>query len=100
MRVLGKEWQLGFMPVRFFQNRIGWAEGAPEGEHYQRTLADAAVMGREFGGDTPPFTTPDTKTEKLVKMGDPTRTTFRDVMGMPNIWGIPNSAGCAREFSG
>ena len=23
MRVLGKAWQLGFMPVRFFQNRIG-----------------------------------------------------------------------------
>ena len=100
MRVLGKEWRLGFMPVGFFENRIGRADGAPEGGHYQGTLADAAAMAREYGVDTALFTTQDTKPEQLVKLVDQASTTFRYVMVMPNLGGITNSAVIARDFAG
>src|SRR3712207_9224558 len=88
------------MPVGFFENRIGRAEGSPEGGHYQRTLADAVAMAREYGVDTALFTTQDTKPDQLVKLVDQASTTFRYVMVMPNLGGITNSAGMAGNFAG
>ena len=94
--VLQKEWQLGFRPVGFFDNRTGPTESEP----YRGTLDAAEAMADEYGVDTAIFTMQDTEPAHLVKLLDQASTSFRYVMVMPNLGGITNSAVIARDFAG
>ena len=98
--VLQKEWQLGFRPVGFFDNRAFLAEETPEIEPHFGTLGAAAAIAEEYGVDTAVFAMQDTEPTLLVKLVDQASTSFRYVMVMPNLGGIINSAVIARDFAG
>src|SRR5919202_6386892 len=58
LRVLRREWQLGFKPVGVFDGYLARTEGALEDVPYGGTLADAVPMAREHGVDTAIFAMP------------------------------------------
>jgi Undecaprenyl-phosphate galactose phosphotransferase WbaP len=100
LRVLQREWQLGFEPFAVFDNRVAPAEGMLEGVPYGGTLTDAAALARKCGVDTAIFAMPDTKREHLARFVDSSRDSFRHVVIIPDLGGITNSAVVARDLAG
>jgi Undecaprenyl-phosphate galactose phosphotransferase WbaP len=100
VKALQKEWQLGFNPVRVFDNRLVPEKGVLEGVPYGGTLTDAVAMAQEYGLDTAIFAMPHTRREHLAELVSLASTSFRYVVVMPNLGGITNSAAMARDFAG
>ncbi len=100
VKVLQREWQLGFNPVGVFDGRQAAIEGALEDIPYGATLTDVLSWGREHGVDTAIFAMPNVRREDLAKLVNVASTSFRYVVVMPNLKGITNSAVVARDFAG
>jgi Undecaprenyl-phosphate galactose phosphotransferase WbaP len=100
LKVLQKEWHLGFNPAGVFDNRRAPEGGVLEGVPYGGTLNDAVTMAREYGIDTAIFAIPHTRREDLAKLVNRASTSFRYVIVMPNLAGITNSAVIPRHFAG
>jgi Undecaprenyl-phosphate galactose phosphotransferase WbaP len=97
---LRREWQLGFRPIAFFDDRLAPTQRNLNGIPYGGTLTDAIAMGREHKIDTLIFAMPYTRRETLIKFVDLAKLNFSHVVVIPNLVGITNSAVIARNFSG
>ncbi len=72
-----------------------------EGVPYGRTLTDAMTMAQEYGLDTAILAMPHTRHEHLAKLMNLASTSFRYVIVMPDLDGMPSfSAVIARDFAG
>src|SRR5215216_4474774 len=100
LKVLRREWQLGFKPFAVFDNRVSPAGGMLEGVPYGGTRTDAAALAPKCGVDTAIFAMPYTKREHLAKFVDSARDSFRHVVIIPDLGGITNLAVVARDFAG
>ena len=100
LRVLKRDWQLGFKPVAVFDNRVAPAEGTLEGVPYGGTLTDAVALAREHDIDTAIFAMPHTQRQHLAKFVELAKLTFRHMVIIPDLAGITNSAVVARDLCG
>jgi Undecaprenyl-phosphate galactose phosphotransferase WbaP len=100
LRVLQKEWQLGFKPVGVFDDHLVPEEGSIEGVPYGGTFTAAVTMAQECGIDTAIFAMPHTRRKHVAHLVNLAATRFRYVIVMPDLNGITNSAVIARDFAG
>lgn len=100
VRLLKKEWQLGFKPVAIFDSRVAPADGVLEGVPYGGSVADAINLGWKGEVDTAIFAMPHTRREHLVKFVEQARDSFRQIVIIPNLDGVTNSAVMARDLAG
>jgi Undecaprenyl-phosphate galactose phosphotransferase WbaP len=100
LKILQREWQLGFKPIGVFDTRQAPAEGSLEGIPYGGTLTDAVALAREHGVDTIIFAMPHTRRAHLAQFVSLASNTFRHVVLIPNLEGITNSAVVARDLGG
>lgn len=100
VRLLKKEWGLGLRPVAIFDSRAVPLGGGIEGVPYAGTVAEA--MGREWRREvgTAIFAMPYTRREHLVGFVEQARISFQNVIIIPNLEGITNSAVVARDLAG
>ncbi|MCA3748034.1 MAG: undecaprenyl-phosphate galactose phosphotransferase WbaP, partial [Rubrobacter sp.] len=97
---LGREWALGYRPAALFDyNLFPAGEGYREAP-YERTLRDAAAWARRRRVDTCIFATPYTRREQLSEMISVASESFREVIVIPNLDGVTNSAVIARDLAG
>jgi len=97
---LRREWGLGFRPVAVFDFRLAPVEGALEGVPYEGSLSDAMEVAQKQNIDTVIFAMPQIQRKHLAKLVDAAGRRFRNVIVMPNLGGITNSAIVARDFAG
>jgi Undecaprenyl-phosphate galactose phosphotransferase WbaP len=100
LKLLQQEQDLGFNPLAVFDNRVAPTGGALEGVPYGGTLSDATVVGRKHGIDTAIFAMPNTRREHLAKFVNLASVNFQQVIIIPNLGGITNSAVVARDLAG
>lgn len=100
VKVLRREWQLGFKPVGVFDNRVPPTGGMLEGVPYNGTLDDAVALGQDSGVDTAILAMPNTRREHLARFVSLASNRFRHVVVIPNLDGVTNSAVVARDFGG
>jgi Undecaprenyl-phosphate galactose phosphotransferase WbaP len=100
LKVLRREWHLGFKPIAVFDNRSVSMEDTFEGVPYGGTLTDATALAPKCGVDTAIFAMPYTPREHLAKFVDSARVSFRHVVVIPDLDGITNSAVVARDLAG
>lgn len=100
VRLLKKEWELGFKPIAVFDDRRAPADDLLEDVPYGGTLADATHLARDHGVSTVIFAMPYTRRKHLARYVDLARLNFRHVVVVPNLAGITNSAVVARDFAG
>src|SRR5215216_6909840 len=100
LKVLRKEWQLGFRPMMVFDHRSAQAGVTIEAIRYGELLDDCVGFARKHGADTIIFAMPHTRREDLAKLVGSAGIVFRYVIVMPNLGGITNSAVIARDFAG
>lgn len=100
LKILRREWELGFEPVGVFDNRLVPKDGELEGVPYRGTLADAVAMAREGKVDTAIFAMPHTRRENLAQLVNLASNAFRHIVVIPNLDGITNSAVVARDLGG
>jgi Undecaprenyl-phosphate galactose phosphotransferase WbaP len=100
VKLLEEEWSLGYVPFALFDYHL-----RPEGESHQEapyegSLADAVHLGRGRGVDTVIFAMPYTRREHLATLVGRASASFRQVVIIPNLAGITNSAVTARNLAG
>jgi Undecaprenyl-phosphate galactose phosphotransferase WbaP len=100
VKVLQREWQLGFKPIGIFKNRPSPAEEVLEDVPYEAILTDAMTVAQEYRVDSAIFAMPHIQRDHLAKLVNLANTSFRYVIVMPNLGGITNSAVIARDFAG
>jgi hypothetical protein len=66
----------------------------------EEPLTAAANLGRELGVDTVIFARPYTRREQLVNRLSVASESFRNVLIVPNLNGVTNSAVAPRDFAG
>jgi len=97
---LQREWELGFKPVGYFDDRPVPEKGVLEGVPYGQALNDAVTMAQEHGFDTAIFAMPHARREHLATLMNLASHSFRYVVLIPDLAGITNSAVMARDFAG
>jgi len=100
LKVLQREWQLGFKPVGLYDDHLVSTEGALESVPYWGTLTEAVSVAQEHGVDTAIFAMPHMRREHLAELVNLASASFRYVIVMPNLNGITNSAVVTRDFAG
>ena len=100
LKLLQQEQGLGFNPLAVFDNRVAPTGGTLEGVPYGGTLSDATAVGRKHGIDTAIFAMPNTRREHLAKFVNLASVNFQQVIVIPNLGGITNSAVVARDLAG
>ena len=100
LKALQREWQLGFKPLAVFDNGPAPAGGMLEAVPYGGTLDDATALAHECGVDTAIFAMPHARHEHLAEFLDSARINFRNVVVIPDLRGITNSAVVARDIAG
>ena len=100
LRVLHREWGLGFVPVAVFDFHQAPAGGVLEGVPYGGTIVDATDMARTVGVDTAIFAMPQLSQEYLNRFVETMSHNFQHVILIPNLVGITSSAVAARNFAG
>ena len=100
LKALQREWQLGFKPLAVFDNGPAPAGGMLEAVPYGGTLDDATALAQECGVDTAIFAIPHARHEDLAEFLDSARINFRNVVVIPDLRGITNSAVAARDIAG
>lgn len=98
-KLLQQEWQLGYVPVAFFDHRLVAVDGPPENACEENLLKVAEMVGRQ-GVDTAIFAMPHTRREHLAELVSWASATFQHVLVTPNLGGITNSAVVARDIAG
>jgi Undecaprenyl-phosphate galactose phosphotransferase WbaP len=100
VRLLEKEWQLGYRPVAVFDSRAAPAEGLLEGVPYEGTLVDAVFSNWNQAVDTAIFVAPQNPREHLSKHVGWASDRFRHVMIIPDLSRTTNSGVVARDLAG
>jgi Undecaprenyl-phosphate galactose phosphotransferase WbaP len=98
--LLKQEWGMGYDPVALLDNHLVAAGRSYREASSEETLADAANLGRELGVDTVIFAMPYTRREQLVHIVSVASESFRNVLIVPNLNGVTNSAVAPRDFAG
>src|SRR5215212_5593447 len=100
LKVLQREWQLGFKPVGVFDNRLAPTGGVLEGVPYGGTLTEALALARERRVNTAIFAMPQTPREHLARFVELAGSIFRHTIVVPDLAGITNSAVVAKDLGG
>lgn len=100
LRTLKQEWRLGFRPVGIFDDRVAPVNGHLEGIPYGGTFSDAMSLADEGIVNTAIFALPHTRREHLAKHVGQARKSFLNIIVIPNLDGITNSAVVARNMAG
>lgn len=100
VRLLKKEWALGFRPIAIFDSRLAPAEGMIEGIFYGGSIQDALELDLRGKVDTAIFAMPHTRRKYLVELLEQARLNFRQVILIPNYSGVTNSSVVARDLAG
>jgi len=100
VKLLQEEWQLGYKPVAVFDSSVAPIDGLLEGVPYMGTLTDAMFSDWEQEAETAIFAMPYTRREHLAKYVGWASAKFRQVMIIPNLSGVTNSAVVARDLAG
>jgi Undecaprenyl-phosphate galactose phosphotransferase WbaP len=100
VRLLKKEWHLGYRPVAVYDSRVAPAEGLLEGVPYAGTLIDAKFSNWNQAADTAIFALPHTSREHLAKQVAWASDKFRHVMIIPDLSGVTNTGVVARDLAG
>jgi Undecaprenyl-phosphate galactose phosphotransferase WbaP len=98
--LLKQEWGIGYLPVALLDHHLVAAGKSYREVSCDETLTDAANLGRELGVDTIIFAMPYTRREQLAHMVSVASESFRNVLIVPNLNGVTNSAVVARDFTG
>lgn len=100
LELLRREWGLGYDPVALFDYNLAPAGQSLGDTSYEETLNDAVSLSHERGIDTIIFAMPYTRREQLTSMVSVASENFRNVLVVPNLNGMTNSAVVARDFAG
>lgn len=100
VKLLKKEWGLGFRPVAIFDSRLAPVDGMLEGVPYGGSVSEAMEFSCKGQIGTAIFAMPYTRREHLVKFVEKARDNFRHVIVIPNLEGVTNSAVVARDLAG
>jgi Undecaprenyl-phosphate galactose phosphotransferase WbaP len=98
--LLKQEWGIGHLPVALLDHHLVAAGKSYQEVSCEETLTDAANLGRELEVDTIIFAMPYTRREQLAHMVSVASESFRNVLIVPNLNGVTNSAVTARDFAG
>ncbi len=99
--LLNEEWGLGYIPAAVFDYRLTPSEKPFDpAPHDEETLEDAIDFARKQGVDTAIFAMPYTRREQLATLVGRASASFRQVLVIPNLSGITNSATTARNLAG
>jgi Undecaprenyl-phosphate galactose phosphotransferase WbaP len=98
--LLKQEWGLGYSPVALLDHHVVPAGNPYQEVSYEEALTEAAYLGRELGVDTLIFATPYTRRERLASMVNVACESFRNILVVPNLNGVTNSAVVARDLAG
>ena len=102
---LKRDWDLGYNPVAVFDYQLDMSERSfenvdSEDEERPQALSNAIDLSRRLGVDTAIFAMPYTRREQLAGMVSVAGESFRNVLVIPNLSGVTNSAVVARDLSG
>jgi hypothetical protein len=98
--LLKEEWELGYDPVAIFDYRLDTTGEVLEGGDNRQVLAAVVDTAHEHGVDTAIFAMPNIRREQLSRLVNLASLRFRQVVVIPNLDGITNSAVVARDFAG
>jgi Undecaprenyl-phosphate galactose phosphotransferase WbaP len=98
--LLKEEWELGYDPVAIFDYRLDTTGEVLEGGDNRQVLAAVVDTASEHGVDTAIFAMPNIRREQLSRLVNLASLRFRQVVVIPNLDGITNSAVVARDFAG
>jgi Undecaprenyl-phosphate galactose phosphotransferase WbaP len=98
--LLKQQWGIGYLPVALLDRHLVAAGKSYRGGSCDETLTNAANLGRESGVDTIVFAMPHTRREQLAHMASVASESFRNVLILPNLDGVTNSAVTPRDISG
>ena len=97
---LKADWGLGYDPIAVFDYRLNMLEESFEGVYHQQALANVVDLSHRHGVDTAIFAMPYTRREQLASMVNVASESFRNVLVIPNLSGVTNSAVVSRDLSG
>jgi Undecaprenyl-phosphate galactose phosphotransferase WbaP len=100
VNLLKEEWEIGYDPVAVFDYRLDAAGASLVWADDQQVLAAVVGTAREHGVDTAIFAMPHVRREQLAELADLASLSFRHVVVIPNLGGITNSTGVARDLAG
>ena len=100
IRLLEREWGLGYNPVALFDSNLVPAGGSFEETSYRETLDEALGLAERWRIDTAIFAMPYTRRAQLASMVGVASKSFQHVLVIPNLGGVTNSAVIARDFAG
>jgi Undecaprenyl-phosphate galactose phosphotransferase WbaP len=100
VRLLKEERDLGLNPVAVFDNRLVPAGGVLEGVPYGGDLTSGMRLGKEHRVDTAIFAMPHIRRKHLARFVGWASLTFAQVVVIPNLGGVTNSAVTARNLAG
>jgi len=100
IRTLEDEWGLGFKPVGGFDFHLDQRGGVVEGVASEGTVTDALSLARKQRIDTVVFAMPHIHHEYVAKFVDIASRSFRHVLVVPNMIGMPASVVQSRDFAG
>jgi Undecaprenyl-phosphate galactose phosphotransferase WbaP len=100
VRLLAKEWHLGYRPVAVYDGSVASAGGLLEGVPYDEALTDATFSNWNQAADTAIFAMPHAPREHLAKHVAWASDKFRHVMIIPDLSGVTNSGVVARDLAG
>ncbi len=98
--LLEREWELGYDPIAVFDYRLDAARELPEDVDEPQLLSDAVETACAWDAHTAIFAMPNVRREQLYELVNLASLRFRQVVVMPNLGGITNSAVVARDFAG
>jgi Undecaprenyl-phosphate galactose phosphotransferase WbaP len=98
--LLTQQWGIGYLPVALLDRDLLAAGKSYQKHACDETLAEAAYLGRGLGVDTIIFNLPYTRREQLAHMVSVASENFRNVLIVPNLTGVTNSAVTPRVFVG
>jgi Undecaprenyl-phosphate galactose phosphotransferase WbaP len=105
---LSREWALGYRPVAVLDDwlddrvddRLATVKEGGEGMLHEDVLADAVRLSRKHRIDTLFLAMPHVPREYLAKLANLASIHFRNVVIIPDLAGVTNSAVVARDFAG
>lgn len=100
VNLLNERWELGYVPCAIFDYRLEEAGGLSGSVEDQQILAAAVDVASEHSVDTAIFAMPNLRREYLAKLTSLASVNFRQIIIIPNLSGITNSAVVARDFAG
>lgn len=97
---LKRGWELGYNPIAVFDYRMVTSEESFGGLEDRQVLAGVIDLARKRGVDTAIFAMPYIRREQLAKLVSLASLNFQQVLIIPNLNGITNSAVVARDLAG